>query len=67
MVRIDDMMDYVKVNNMPDYAWEYRYIVAREVEGSGFWFYGAFNELHNAISVAADVDGYSFCIEEIIR
>lgn len=32
-----------KINNLPEYAREYKFIVAREVAGE-FWFYGAYSE-----------------------
>ena len=32
-----------KINNLPTYATEYRYIVARAIDGA-FWFYGAYND-----------------------
>lgn len=45
------------INRMPSYAVEYKYIVYREVNGQN-WFYGAYNDVTKATSVAAEIRGY---------
>lgn len=45
------------INRMPSYAAEYKYIVYREVNGQN-WFYGAYNDVTKAASVAAEIRGY---------
>lgn len=42
--------------NVPRYAADYRYIVARRVDGD-LWFYGAWNDADKANEVALDIDG----------
>lgn len=44
------------VNNMPTYAKEYNYIVARECDGE-YWFYGAYETADRANRVAVEVGG----------
>lgn len=39
------------IENCPDYAKDYKYIVARDVD-STLWFYGAWNDEHEANRVA---------------
>lgn len=46
-----------KINNIPDYAKEYDFIVARECDGE-FWFYGAYETVNRAMEVAIAVDGH---------
>lgn len=48
----------VEINNYPEYADEYNYIVARECDGE-WWFYGAYDRI-NADRVARQVDGKVF-------
>ena len=48
----------VEINNYPEYADKYNYIVAREVEGE-YWFYGAYDRL-KADAVAREVNGKVF-------
>lgn len=47
------------INNMPTYAKDYKYIVARYVDGE-YWFYGAYNEKDRAMRVALQVCGTWF-------
>lgn len=49
-------MARVKVNNVPEYAEEYRYLVVRDVEGK-LWFWGAWNDENKARTVAREVGG----------
>ena len=44
------------INNLPDYASEYPFIVARGEIGD-LWFYGAYETLERADEVARQVDG----------
>lgn len=44
------------INNLPDYATEYGYIVASVVDGN-LWFYGAWNNADKAYEVARSIDG----------
>lgn len=43
-----------KIKNLPKYAWEYGYVVAREVNGE-FWFYGAFPGIRTAQAAAKEI------------
>lgn len=44
------------VNNVPTYAKEYNYMVARECDGE-LWFYGAYETKERATEVAIEVRG----------
>lgn len=44
------------INNLPTYANEYKYIVARRVDGE-LWFWGAWNDLNKANEVALEIGG----------
>lgn len=44
------------INNLPDYATEYCYIVASVVDGN-LWFYGAWNNADIAYKMARNIDG----------
>ena len=44
------------VNNVPAYAYDHRYIVARECDGE-FWFWGAWDDLQTAQGVATEISG----------
>lgn len=46
-----------KVNNYPNYATQYKYIVTRLVEGE-HWFWGAYNDYFKAEQVADEIGGY---------
>lgn len=48
-----------KINNLPTYATEYRYIVARAIDGA-FWFYGAYNDGEKAERAAIECGGEIF-------
>lgn len=47
------------INNIPKYAEDRKYIVAREVDGE-FWFWGAFDDNNEAHRTAGEIDGYVF-------
>jgi hypothetical protein len=44
----------MKINNVPDYAYDYKYIVARWVEEE-WWFYEAYNDEEKADEVADEL------------
>lgn len=46
----------MKINNLPTYANEYKYIVASRVDGE-LWFWGAYNDRDKAYSVACEIWG----------
>lgn len=46
----------MKINNLPKYAENYNFIVARRVEGE-LWFYGGYADVDKAISVADQIGG----------
>ena len=48
-----------KINNLPIYATEYRYIVARAIDNE-LWFYGAYNDGFKAENAAAECNGEIF-------
>ena len=44
------------VKNLPEYANEYQYIVASRIDGD-LWFWGAWNDMKEAINAAEKIDG----------
>ena len=48
-----------KINNLPIYAKNYKYIVARLIDG-GWWFYGAYNDGFKAEHAAIECNGEIF-------
>lgn len=46
----------IVVHNAPEYAKQYKYIVATIVAGTA-WFYGAWNKLEYAQQAAEELDG----------
>ena len=44
------------INNLPTYATDYRYIVARRIDGE-LWFYGAWDDANTANKVALEIGG----------
>lgn len=44
------------INNVPNYAKVYKYIVARYADG-GWWFYGAYYSKEKAVAVATEING----------
>lgn len=49
----------MNIQNMPEYAWEYDFVVARECDGD-FWFFGAYETEERAYEVALEVGGQVF-------
>lgn len=47
------------INNMPEYAKDYEFIVAREVDNE-YWFYGAYVNGFKAEQVAVEINGVIF-------
>lgn len=48
--------DMPEIKNIPDYASEYPYIVAHEIEGE-LWFWGAYDDSDRANEVAEKIGG----------
>ena len=46
----------MKIQNMPEYADHYEFVVAREIDGE-LWFWGAYADGYKANQVAHDVAG----------
>ena len=44
------------VKNLPEYANEYKYIVASQIDGD-LWFSGAWNNMKTAIKAAEEIGG----------
>lgn len=42
------------IQNMPDYAGEYEYIVVRNCNKDGIWFYGAYHDFTKAVNAASE-------------
>ena len=47
---------FEKINNLPKYAEDKKYIVAREIEGE-LWFWGAYDDLDKAVNAATEIRG----------
>lgn len=47
----------ITIKNLPNYAKDYDFIVARNCDGQ-FWFYGAYETVEKAVEVAVAVDGH---------
>ncbi len=45
------------INNIPDYARNYTYLVARDDDKGELWFYGAYNDGVKAQQVADEIHG----------
>lgn len=56
----------IKINNVSDYAWDYKYIVARKCDGE-YWFWGAYNEFDRALYAAEEEGGQIFPIDKVAR
>lgn len=50
-------MSKLKINNLPEYAGLYDYVVYRSVNGEA-WFWGAYNSVAEAQKAAEDIHGY---------
>lgn len=44
-----------KINNLPDYAYEYEYLVVRNCHENGIWFYGACHDFKMACDTALEI------------
>lgn len=51
------------INNLPLSACEHKYIVAREVENLGLYYWGAWDNHEKAEQVAREVDGIVIATE----
>lgn len=49
-------MKEFKINNKPEYADHYEFMVARQVDGE-LWFYGAYRDGFKADQVASEIHG----------
>ena len=49
----------IKINNEPDYAKNYEFVVVRKVDDE-YWFYGAYTDGFKAERVAIAIDGVVF-------
>ena len=47
------------IKNLPGYANDYTYVVARKVDGE-WWFWGAYNDFRAAGDAAWEIDGDVF-------
>ena len=54
----------MKINNMPNYAKEHKYIVYRVVDGEA-WFWGAYDEVHEAGAAMLDIAGCMIETEKV--
>jgi len=46
----------IKVNNLPEYAKNYNWLVCRVVDGE-LWFWGAFKDEGKAFEIATNMNG----------
>lgn len=53
------MREVIKINNEPNYAKDYEFIVARKVDGE-FWFWGAYENGFRAEQAALEINGVVF-------
>lgn len=53
------MEEIIIINNKPEYANHYEFIVARECDGE-FWFWGAYENGYKADQVAMEINGVVF-------
>jgi len=49
-------MKNIKINNMPEYANHYEFVVVRNVDDQ-LWFYGAYRDGFKADEVAHEISG----------
>lgn len=54
----------MRIRNLPEYAFGYKYIVYRRVDGE-CWFYGAYNSILQSENVASDIGGFFVSVEEV--
>ena len=48
---------FKEINNLPDYANDYKFVVARRDASGALWFWGAWNDRNTANHVAANIGG----------
>ena len=46
----------IKINNLPAYADNYKFVVARRIDGE-LWFWGAWNDRNKANEAAREIGG----------
>lgn len=46
----------MKINNTPDYADKYEFIVARDCGEAGLWFWGAYADGYKAQAAVHEID-----------
>lgn len=51
-------MGIEKIENLPEYAYQYRYIVYRMENCHHYWFWGAYSDAGEACEAAKAIDGY---------
>ena len=56
-------MPKVKIRNVPEYAWNYKFIVYSVCNGEN-WFFGAYNEISQALAAYCECKGL---IEETVN
>ena len=49
-------MESIKINNMPEYAKHYEFVVVRNIDGQ-LWFYGAYSNGFKADEIAHEIGG----------
>lgn len=49
-------MESIKINNMPEYANHYEFVVVRKVDDQ-LWFYGAYRNGFKADEIAHEIGG----------
>lgn len=49
-------MENIKINNMPEYASHYEFVVVRNVDDQ-LWFYGAYRDGFKADEIAHQIGG----------
>ena len=55
----------MKINNMPDYAWQHKYIVYRIADNGEKWFFGAYDEISKSLCAMIEVNGSIAAIEDV--
>lgn len=50
-------METLVVLNMPEYANDYEFVVAREVDGD-YWYWGAYSDGFKAEKAAVEIGGF---------
>lgn len=47
----------MEIQNLPEYAKNYKYIVVSNFLGNEYWFYGAYNDIEKAQRIAQEING----------